>query len=72
MRVQGNIRSLVLGPYSLGPIWESERKELLGKMSGNGFKKLEIWQKGKNLAVEIYKMTAEGAISGDFGLRDQI
>jgi len=41
-------------------------------MAESGFKKLEIWQIGKDLAVEIYKVTAEGDIGRDFGLRDQI
>lgn len=37
-----------------------------------GFKKLLIWQKAKDLAVEIYKMTGQGRLQQDFGLRDQI
>ena len=41
-------------------------------MVESGFKKLEIWQRGKDLAVEIYKVTAKGDIGKDFGLRDQI
>ena len=41
-------------------------------MAESGFKKLEIWQRGKDFAVEIYKVTAKGAIGRDFGLRDQI
>jgi len=34
-----------------------------------GFEQLEVWQRGVELSVEIYKVTAE---SRDFGFRDQI
>ena len=37
-----------------------------------GFKELNVWQLGKELAVSIYKITAVGAFKSDFGLRDQI
>ena len=37
-----------------------------------GFKKLKVWQRGKELAVDIYKTTQEGPFSRDFGFRDQI
>jgi len=36
------------------------------------FKDLKVWQKSKNLAVHIYKMTNEGKISKDFELKNQI
>jgi four helix bundle protein len=36
------------------------------------FQELKVWQKSKNLAVYVYKITKEGEISKDFGLRDQI
>jgi len=36
------------------------------------FKDLKVWQKSKNLAVRIYKMTNEGKISKDFELKNQI
>lgn len=36
------------------------------------FNKLIVWQKAKDLAVEIYKMTQEKSISRDFGFKDQI
>lgn len=36
------------------------------------FRKLLVWNKAKDLAVFIYKMTAKGLFSKDFGLRDQI
>jgi len=39
---------------------------------GKGFEELKVWQKAKDLAVLIYKVTSDGKISKDFGLRDQI
>ena len=36
------------------------------------FRELKVWQKAKDLAVYIYRMTEDGAFSKDFGLRDQI
>jgi four helix bundle protein len=36
------------------------------------FRKLKVWQKGKDLAVYIYKSTREGSFAKDYGLRDQI
>jgi four helix bundle protein len=36
------------------------------------FKKLKVWQLSKKLAVNIYKLTEEGAFIKDFGLKDQI
>jgi len=36
------------------------------------FRKLNVWQKAKDLAVNIYRLTNQGAISSDYGLRDQI
>lgn len=41
-------------------------------MSKEGFKSLRVWQKGKDLAVSIYRLTNEGLFAKDFGLRDQI
>jgi four helix bundle protein len=41
-------------------------------MGNKGFRELIVWQKGKDLAVEIYKITNEGNFTRDFGLRDQI
>jgi len=37
-----------------------------------GFKSLKIWQRAKDLAVLVYKITDSGKISKDFGLRDQM
>jgi len=36
------------------------------------FRKLLVWQKAKDLAIKIYKVTKNQLISKDFGLRDQI
>jgi four helix bundle protein len=36
------------------------------------FKELKVWQLSKKLAVNIYKLTEEGAFIKDFGLKDQI
>jgi four helix bundle protein len=40
-------------------------------MVGN-FQELKVWQKSKDLAVFIYKMTNDGHFAKDYGLRDQI
>jgi four helix bundle protein len=36
------------------------------------FQKLKVWNRAKDLAVFIYKITEQGPISKDYGLRDQI
>ena len=36
------------------------------------FKKLFVWQKSKDLAVNIYKLTESGPFIKDFGLKDQM
>ena len=36
------------------------------------FQELNVWQKAKDLAVYVYKVSREGKFSKDFGLRDQI
>jgi four helix bundle protein len=41
-------------------------------MGERGFKDLAVWQKSKDLAVDIYKLTNKGLFSKDFGLRDQM
>lgn len=41
-------------------------------MGKDGFKGLEVWQKAKDLAVRIYKISTEGSLMKDFGFRDQI
>jgi four helix bundle protein len=37
-----------------------------------GFRGLRVWQKGKELAVFIYKITSHGKFTNDYGLRDQL
>jgi hypothetical protein len=36
------------------------------------FKELKVWQKSKDLAVKIYKITDDGKLSKYFGLKDQM
>ena len=36
------------------------------------FQELKVWQRSKDLAVYIYKLTTNGEFGKDFGLRDQI
>lgn len=36
------------------------------------FEDLRVWQRAKNLAVYIYKLTSHGKFNKDFGLKDQI
>ena len=36
------------------------------------FQDLKVWQRSKDLAVYIYKLTGKGAFAKDFSLRDQI
>jgi four helix bundle protein len=37
-----------------------------------GFRRLKVWQEGKELAVGVYKVTQKGAFYRDFSLKDQI
>ncbi len=32
------------------------------------FQRLQVWQKAKNLAIDIYKVTGNTRFSSDFGL----
>jgi four helix bundle protein len=41
-------------------------------MGEGGFKNLTVWQKSKDLAIYIYKLTNKGFFNRDFGLRDQM
>ena len=36
------------------------------------FQDLKVWQRAKDLAVYIYRLTSEGAFLKDYGLRDQM
>ena len=41
-------------------------------MGRNGFQGLKVWQKSKDLAVQVYKITEQGMFGKDYGLRDQV
>jgi four helix bundle protein len=41
-------------------------------MGRDGFQGLKVWQKSKDLAVQIYKITEQGMFGKDYGLRDQV
>lgn len=41
-------------------------------MGKKGFRELIVWQKSKDLAVHVYRVTDSGSYNKDFGLRDQI
>ncbi|MFC1488286.1 four helix bundle protein [Thermodesulfobacteriota bacterium] len=36
------------------------------------FQDLKVWQKSKDFAVYIYKITSKGAFAKDYGLKDQL
>jgi len=36
------------------------------------FQELKVWNKAKELAIFIYKVSRQGELAGDYGLRDQI
>ena len=36
------------------------------------FMELKVWQRAKDLAVYIYKITKDGEVAKDFGFKDQI
>lgn len=36
------------------------------------FRELKVWQRAKDLAVFIYRLTDHGMFAKDYGLRDQI
>ena len=38
----------------------------------NSFEDLPVWRTAKDLAILIYKVTSQGKISRDYGLKDQI
>jgi four helix bundle protein len=41
-------------------------------MGKEGFRALNVWQKSKDLAVRVYRISNTGSLSKDYGLRDQI
>jgi len=36
------------------------------------FEDLEVWQKSRDLAGQVYRLTSAGSFARDFGLRDQV
>lgn len=36
------------------------------------YKRLEVWEMAKSLAIDVYSLTFEGNLSKDFSFRDQI
>ena len=41
-------------------------------MAYKSFKELRVWQEAKALAIEVYKITAQGNITKDYGLKEQL
>jgi four helix bundle protein len=41
-------------------------------MSINQFEDIRAWQEARTLTKQIYELTKDGALSKDFGLRDQL
>jgi four helix bundle protein len=41
-------------------------------MGKESFKKLLVWQRAKEIAVQIYRLTKESALAHDYALTDQI
>jgi four helix bundle protein len=39
---------------------------------GKGFKELLVWQRARDLAIDVYKITAQGSFRRDYGLTDQM
>ena len=39
---------------------------------GNGFKSLIVWEKARDLAVDVYQVTGLGRFKQDYGLTDQM
>jgi len=52
---------LCRGPYAL------HRLLIMGK-----FRELKVWQRAKDLAIYIYKISDQGIFAKDYSLRDQI
>ena len=38
----------------------------------SGFRELKVWQRGKELALEVYRITQTDPFKKDFSLKDQI
>ena len=41
-------------------------------MDASDFRKLEVWKRARDLAIEVYRLTSDGPLAKDFGLRDQM
>ena len=41
-------------------------------MSRSSFRDLAVWQQAKQLAVEVYRVSSEGPLGRNLGLRDQM
>ena len=41
-------------------------------MSASDFRDLEVWKKARERALDVYRLTADGPLARDFGLRDQM
>lgn len=41
-------------------------------MGRESFKKLLVWQRAKDIAVQVYRLTKESDLARDFGLTDQL
>ena len=38
----------------------------------NGFEEINAWQKAYEITLDVYRITADGSFSKDYGLRDQL
>ncbi|TRX70557.1 four helix bundle protein [Carboxylicivirga sp. M1479] len=36
------------------------------------FKELKVWQEAKDLSVSVYRLTSDGKLAADYGLKDQM
>ena len=50
----------------------NKRECVLKAIEMGKFQNLKVWERAKNLAVFVYKITQDGKFSKDYGLRDQI
>ena len=55
-----------------GPLPRRSTLKMERVMEEEGFKGLKVWQRSKDLAVSIYRISLEGALSRDYGLKDQL
>ena len=49
-----------------------ERPWAIGDRMGKVVKELLVWQKARELAIDVYKITTHGNFKRDYGLIDQI